>query len=187
MDCCGVFGEGEGFAAGDFEEIFVADGVGDVEAEVAGLAGAEKFAGAAEEEIGFGDFEAVGGADHGFEAGARFFRHADGADQDAVGFGGAAADASAELVELGQAEAFGVLDDHGGGVGDVDADFDRPWWRRGFAFRFCGSVPSRLLFLRSRGGRGGGRAFSLGKTSLERRSYSSIAAFSSSFDSSITG
>jgi hypothetical protein len=66
----GVVGEGEGFAAGHFEEIFVADGIGDVEAEVAGLAGAEKFAGAAEEEIGFGNFETVGGADHGFEAGA---------------------------------------------------------------------------------------------------------------------
>jgi hypothetical protein len=66
----GVVGEGEGFAAGDLEKILVADGVGDVEAEVAGLAGAEKFAGAAEEEIGFGDFETVGGANHGFEAGA---------------------------------------------------------------------------------------------------------------------
>ena len=65
-----VFGEREGFAAGYFQEMFVADGVGDVEAEVAGLAGAEKFAGAAEEEIGFGDFETVGGAHHGFEAGA---------------------------------------------------------------------------------------------------------------------
>jgi hypothetical protein len=62
----GVFSDGEGFAAGYFEEIFVAEGVGDVEAEVAGLAGAKKFAGAAEEEIGFGDFETVGGADHGF-------------------------------------------------------------------------------------------------------------------------
>ena len=41
-----------------------------------------------------------------------------------MGFCGAAADASAELVKLGQAEAFGMLDDHGGGVGDVDADFD---------------------------------------------------------------
>jgi hypothetical protein len=96
-----VVGESEGFAAGDLEEIFVADGVGDVKAEVAGLAGAEKFAGTAEKEIGFGDFETVGGADHGFEAGAGFFGHANGTDEDAVGFGGAAADASAKLVELG--------------------------------------------------------------------------------------
>ena len=41
-----------------------------------------------------------------------------------MGFGGAAADASAKLVELGEAEALGVFDYHGGGVGDVDADFD---------------------------------------------------------------
>ncbi len=27
-------------------------------------------------------------------------------------------------MELGEAEALGVLDDHDGGVGDVDADFD---------------------------------------------------------------
>ena len=66
----GIGSEGEGFAAGEFEEFAVAQGIGDVEAEVAGLAGTEKFAGAAEEEIGFGDFEAVGGAHHGFEAGA---------------------------------------------------------------------------------------------------------------------
>ena len=66
----GIGGEGEGLAAGKFEEFFIAQGVGDVEAEVAGLASAEKFAGATEEEIGFGDFETVGGTDHGFEAGA---------------------------------------------------------------------------------------------------------------------
>src|SRR5713226_5246050 len=41
-----------------------------------------------------------------------------------MGFLRAAADASAKLVELGKAEALGVLDDHDGGVGDVDADFD---------------------------------------------------------------
>ena len=66
----GIGGEGEGFAAGEFEEFLIAEGIGDVEAEVTGLAGAEKFARAAEEEIGFGDFETVGGAHHGFEAGA---------------------------------------------------------------------------------------------------------------------
>src|SRR5438445_221011 len=41
-----------------------------------------------------------------------------------MGFLRAAADASAKLVELGEAEAFGMLDDHDGGVGDVHADFD---------------------------------------------------------------
>ena len=36
----------------------------------------------------------------------------------------AAADPAAQLVELGEAEALGVLDDHQRGVGDVDADLD---------------------------------------------------------------
>ena len=117
-----------------------------MEAEVAGLARAEKFAGAAEEEIGFGDFEAVGGADHGFEAGARFFRHADGADQDAVGFCGAAADASAELVELGESKAFGVLDDHGGGVGHVDADFDHRGGDEDLRFVFAEAFHHGVFF-----------------------------------------
>ncbi len=117
-------GDGEGFAAGLLEEFAVAEGVGDVKAEGTGLAGAEKFAGAAKLEIGFGDFETVGGAHHGFETGAGFVGHAHGADQDTVGFLRAAADASAELMELGKAEALGVLDDHYGGVGNIDADFD---------------------------------------------------------------
>ena len=63
-------GYGEGFPAGLLQEFAIAERVGDVEAEGAGLAGAEKFAGAAELEIGFGDFKAVGGAHHGFEPGA---------------------------------------------------------------------------------------------------------------------
>jgi len=68
----GIGGQGEGFAAGEFEEFLIAPtGLAMWEAEVAGLAGAEKFAGAA----GGGDrFSAisktVGGAHHGFEAGA---------------------------------------------------------------------------------------------------------------------
>ena len=35
-----------------------------------------------------------------------------------------AADPTAELVKLRQAEAVGVLDDHHGGLGDVKADLD---------------------------------------------------------------
>src|SRR5437899_6895030 len=56
----GIGSEGECFLAGQFEEFFIAQRVGDVETEIAGLAGAKKFAGTAEEEIGFGNFETVG-------------------------------------------------------------------------------------------------------------------------------
>ncbi len=95
-----------------------------MEAESAGLAGAEEFAGAAQLQIGFRDFKTVGGAHHGFEAGARFVGHAHGANEDAVGFLRAAADPSPELMKLGKAETLGVLDNHDRSVGDVDADFD---------------------------------------------------------------
>ena len=45
-------------------------------------------------------------------------------DQEAMPWMPAAADAPAELVELRQAEALGVLDDDHRRVGDVDADLD---------------------------------------------------------------
>ena len=44
--------------------------------------------------------------------------------EDAVALGRAAAHAPAQLVQLRQAEALGVLHHHDGGVGNVDADFD---------------------------------------------------------------
>ena len=46
------------------------------------------------------------------------------ADKETFGGTVAAADATAELVELGEAVVFGIHDDHEVGVGDVDADFD---------------------------------------------------------------
>ena len=41
----------------------------------------------------------------------------------------AAADPPAQLVQLGDAEPVGVHDHHHGGVGHVDPDLDRRWWR----------------------------------------------------------
>src|SRR3989442_11697564 len=45
-------------------------------------------------------------------------------EQDAVRLPRAAADAAAQLVQLREPEALGVLDQHDGGVRDVDADLD---------------------------------------------------------------
>jgi hypothetical protein len=143
----GIGAEGESFAAGEFEEFFIAQRVGDVEAQIAGLAGAEKFAGAAEEEIGFGDFETVGGAHHGFEAGTGFVGHAERGDEDAMGFLRAAADAPAKLVELGEAEALGVLDDHDGGVWDIDADFDDGSGNEDLCFVFAEALHDFFFFV----------------------------------------
>src|SRR5260370_153265 len=62
-----------------------------------------------------------------------------------MGFLRAPADASAKLMELGEAEALGMLDDHNGGVGDVDADFHHS----------CGHEDLRFVLAEARYGRGG--------------------------------
>jgi hypothetical protein len=47
-----------------------------------------------------------------------------GIEQDAHRRVGAAPDPAAQLVQLGKAEALGVLDHHQAGVGHIDADLD---------------------------------------------------------------
>ena len=113
----------EGVASGHGEEVGVEEEVGEVEVGAAGLGGADELAHATEFEVFFGDFEARGVFGHGLEAGDGVVGGLVG-EEDAVGLFVAAADAAAELVELGEAEAVGVLDNHDSGVGDVDADFD---------------------------------------------------------------
>ena len=120
----GLSGEAFGFGFGEFKEGAVAEEVGDAELGEAGLARAEELAGAALLEVELGEFEAVLRGDHGIEADVGLFGDLVAGHQNAVAFGGSAADASAELVELREAEAFGVIDDHDAGVGDVDADLD---------------------------------------------------------------
>ena len=112
-----------GEAAGVLEELQVADGVGAAERHGAGLTETEDIAGAADLGVFFGEFEAVGGLDECGESIGSFGGLGVG-EEEAVALVGAAADASAELVELGDAEAFGLLDDHDGGIGHVDTDFD---------------------------------------------------------------
>lgn len=78
----------------------VAEEVGDAEGGEAVLAGAEEVAGAAELEVDFGKAEAVGGVLEGVETALGFVGlgvREDGAEAGEL----AAADAPAELVELG--------------------------------------------------------------------------------------
>ena len=99
-------------------------GMGDAEAGHARLARAEDLAAAAQPQVLLGDAEAVLGLAHDAEAvagdGAERRLVEEEADRRPV----APPDAAAELVELGEAEALGVLDDHDGRVGHVDADLD---------------------------------------------------------------
>ncbi len=75
-------------------------------------------------QVEVGDLEAVVGAHHRVEAFASFGAQLVFGHEDAVRLAAAPAHAAAQLVELRQPEAFRVLDDHHGGVGDVDAHFD---------------------------------------------------------------
>ena len=64
-----------------------------------------------------------------------------------MGFLRAASDAAAKLVKLGEAEAFSVLDDHDGGVGDIDADFDDGGGDEDLRFVFAEALHDFFLFV----------------------------------------
>ena len=115
------------FADGALEHLRVkleADGF-----DVAALFAAEHVAGAAEFEIEGGDFESgteVGKFFERGEAAAGDGREFDFRRKHEIGVGAAvgAADASAELVELGEAEAVGAVDQDRVAERDVEAVFD---------------------------------------------------------------
>ena len=111
-------------AGGDRGELYDLLGCGEAEANFAGLPGAEDFARAAQAQILFGDAEAVVGLTHQSEACPARFRQLLAADKQAGALALTAPNASAKLVELCEAEAFGAFDDHEGRVGDIDADLD---------------------------------------------------------------
>ena len=79
---------------------------------VAVLARAEKFAGAALLQVLLGDFETVGSGDHRLDARASLARDIFARDEDTARFFRAAPDAAAQLMELCEAEAVRVFDDH---------------------------------------------------------------------------
>ena len=88
------------------------------------MPGAARLAGTAQLQIHFGDFEAVIGAAHGFHAGLAVSGQLVICDEDAIRLVGTATHATAQLVQLRQTEAVGVLNDHHRGVGYVHAHLD---------------------------------------------------------------
>lgn len=89
-----------------------------------GLARAEEFARPALLQIAPRDFESVAGLEHGAQPLARHLRQRRLVQQHADRLGGAAPDPAAQLVQLRQPEALGMLDDHQRRVRHVDSDFD---------------------------------------------------------------
>ncbi len=115
--------EGEGLAPRLLEHGAVPEEIGDAELGQSGLPRAEEVAGPAQLEVDLGDLEAVIGSGHGGDPAFGVLRGRAG-EQDAVALPRAAAHPAAQLVELGEPEALGVLHEHDGGVGHVDADLD---------------------------------------------------------------
>src|SRR5690606_22068670 len=94
------------------QQVGVAGEVGEAEAGQAGLAGAEQLARTAQGKILFRDLESVVGGAHGFEALLRQRRQRRLVQQHATGGRAAAPDPPAQLVQLRQAQALRILDDH---------------------------------------------------------------------------
>jgi len=96
--------------------------------DVSALFRAEEISAAADFEVEVGDFDAgaeVGEPFDGAEAFACDVGEGGFAREEvAVGAGGGSSDAAPYLVELGQAEAFGMVDDEAIGGGDINAGFN---------------------------------------------------------------
>ena len=121
----GIAGEDQpGVVAGDFQQVGMGLDAGDLEARRAGLARAQQLAFAAQLQVFLGDEEAVLGLAHDRQPALGGFAERVLVEQHAGRRLRAAPDAAAQLVQLGQAEALGMLDDHDGGVRHVDADLD---------------------------------------------------------------
>ncbi|MNF45260.1 hypothetical protein D3C84_263880 [compost metagenome] len=88
------------------------------------MPGAEHFSRAAQFQVFFGDDETIAGLAHDAKAFPAQLRQRRVVEQHAMAGGTAAADPPAQLVQLGQTQALGVLDDHQAGIGYVDADLD---------------------------------------------------------------
>src|SRR5439155_1035233 len=89
-----------------------------------GLPGPEELAVPAELQIDLGDAKAVVGLRHRAHSASRVLAELAVREQDAVRLPRPAAHPAAQLVQLREAEALGVLDEHHAGVRHVDADFD---------------------------------------------------------------
>ena len=111
-----------GFVSGVDEYVAVGE-AGHFEAGEAALSGTEEVAGAAELEVYFGELESIVILFDGLEALPSVVGGVFGQEQ-AEALVGAASDATAELVKLGEAEPVGGLYHHDGGVGYVYADLD---------------------------------------------------------------
>ena len=166
----------------------VAHEVGDPQVgQPAVLARAEELARAADAQVGIGDREAVRAWRASPRAAPRCPRPLPRATSTQVPGLRAAPDAPAQLVQLREAEALGVLDDHQRRVRDVDAHLDHR--RRHEHLRLAGLEARHrgLTRRRRRAGRAGDRRARPGSAAAIRCADSLAARRSLFSDSSISG
>ena len=128
-------------------QLKVAGEIRDLERGQTVLARAEKVTRTAQLQILLGDGKAVVGGGHRTQAVQIVVTRVVG-DEDAVGFVSAAPDAPAQLVKLRKTEAFGVFNEHHGGVGHVHADLDDGGGNENVRFAGGEGAHDGLLFLR---------------------------------------
>ena len=116
--------EGEGLFSRFSQKLKVPHEIGDPEFGEAGLLGSEKLSRAADGQVLFGDLEPVGRFLHDPEPAPGLFAPRVLGDEQALGGVLSPSHPAAELVQLREPEALGVLDDHDRGVGHVDPHFD---------------------------------------------------------------
>ena len=117
-------GKAIGFPLGEFKQLAIAEEIGNAEVGKPGLTGAEELPGAAHRKVELSQLKSILGADHGIETLFGEWGNAFAGYQNAVAFRCAAADASAQLMQLRKAETLGMLHDHYGCIGNVDAHFN---------------------------------------------------------------
>ena len=122
----GPIDESGSLAARELEQRPVSAETRELQIGEARLARAEELALAADLEVSLGELEAVGRLDQRLEPLARRVRQLllGARDQQAERLLRPAADAPAQLVELGEPEAVGLLDDHHGRTRNVHPDLD---------------------------------------------------------------
>src|SRR5581483_3374067 len=106
------------------EQLAVANDVGYPKIGHAGLTRSKKFAGAAQFQVEFGDFETIIGADHCVQAALAIFGNFSSGHENAIGLCGSTADPAAKLVQLRQTESLSMFDYHDVCVGHIDANLD---------------------------------------------------------------
>src|SRR5476649_2631012 len=106
------------------QHLAIADEIDHPERRQAGLARAEEIAGAAQPEIALRDLEAVGRVGHRLQPLARLVGERVLVQQETERLMAIAADAPAQLMQLRQAEALGVLDNHHARVRHIHPDLD---------------------------------------------------------------